>query len=220
MKIQVNNVTKVYKQGEVEVRALNGLNLGIEEGEFVSVVGDSGSGKTTFLNILGGLLEETEGEVIINGTDITKLKQEERNNFRKAHIAYIFQDYSLVEFLTAYDNVILPLQLADKPVDTEFLQEILAKLKITDRIGAYPNALSGGEKQRVAIARALCMRPDIILADEPTGNLDHNTSEEVFTLLRTLAKEYHQTVVFVTHNPFLAERCDRTITLRDGKKIR
>ena len=219
--VELVNVVKVYRLGEgVEVPALRGVSLKIDKGEFVSVQGPSGSGKTTLLNMIGGLDKPTKGRVIIDGVDITDLGEKELAHFRREKIGFIFQTYNLVPLLTALENVELPMMLSGKFSESEVrrrAEELLALVGLEDRMHHRPTQLSGGEQQRVAIARALANEPAIILADEPTGNLDSKTGYEIFGLLRKLSEERGATVIVVTHNLELANLTDRIIYLRDGR---
>lgn len=214
--LEVKNVTKTYGNHENEVRALRGINLGVQGGEFISIIGTSGSGKTTLLNIIGGLDNPTSGEVVINKQCLIDLNPEELTIFRRRNIGFIFQNYNLIPVLNVYENITLPLAFDNRKVDEKFLNEIIMTLGIEDKIYQMPNALSGGQQQRVAIARAMLTRPAIILADEPTGNLDTKTSNSVITLMKNMAECFHQTIIVVTHNENIAEQSDRIIRIEDG----
>jgi putative ABC transport system ATP-binding protein len=215
--IEVHNLRKVYHSGEVDVHALRGVNLQVAHGEFLSVVGPSGSGKSTLFNILGGLAAPTEGQVVIDGEDIQKLTDSQRTEMRQRKVGFVFQKYNLLPTLTGLDNIRIARFLArsDGPLTAEF-KNILEMLNITNRLDHKPRALSGGEQQRIAIARALVNKPAILLADEPTGNLDTENSTIVLGLLHRLNKETGQTILMITHNPEAAAYADRTVKMRDG----
>ncbi len=210
---------KIYKTPSGEVRALDGVSVSIEDGEFVSVAGPSGCGKTTLLNMLGGLDDPTEGKVMVRGEEISRLKKDELTVFRRRNIGFVFQNYNLVPVLNVYENILLPLRLDGRTADHKFLDRIIHTLKLQDRLDHMPHMLSGGQQQRVAIARALSTKPAVILADEPTGNLDSVTGIEVVGLLKTSASQFHQTIVVVTHNEEIAQMTDRMIRMEDGKEI-
>lgn len=216
--IKAEHLKKYYDTGaEMEVKALDDVSLEIAHGEFVAVVGTSGSGKSTLLHILGGLDHPTEGEVIIRDQNIHKLNEEQLTIFRRRNIGFVFQNYNLVPVLTVYENIVLPLQLDGKEVDETYIQEIMKTLGLEEKADRYPNQLSGGQQQRVAIARALAARPAMILADEPTGNLDSVTTMQVLGMLKDANRQYHQTIIMITHNEDLAQLCDRIIHIEDGK---
>lgn len=215
--VRTKGLKKYYVNEEYEVKALDGVDLSIEEGEFVALVGSSGSGKTTILNLLGGLDEPTEGEVLIRGQSLGGMDRNERTIFRRRNIGFVFQQFNLVPVLTVYENIILPLRLDGLEPDEAFLQHILRTLKIEEKIVRMPSTLSGGQQQRAAIARALIVKPAIILADEPTGNLDSKASMEVAGLLKACAVRFHQTVVLVTHDEEVAQMADRIFPIEDGK---
>lgn len=216
--VKARGLKKYYNMGEENaVKALNDVDIDIDEGEFVAIVGTSGSGKSTMLHILGGLDNPTEGNVIIRERDISKLNDNELTIFRRRNIGFVFQNYNLVPMLTVYENVVLPLQLDGKSVDDRFIEGIIETLGLTDKTDSYPNQLSGGQQQRVAIARAIAAKPAIILADEPTGNLDSKTTMQVVGVLKEASEKYHQTIVMITHNEELAQLCDRIIHIEDGK---
>ncbi len=210
------NLTKHYGQDDTLVKALNGVSLTVERGEFVSIIGTSGSGKSTLLHMLGGLDTPTSGTVIIDDKDISKLKGDELCIFRRRKIGFIFQSFNLVPSISVYDNIILPIQLDGKQVDKDFVTNVIETLGIQSKLKVLPSKLSGGQQQRVAIARALASKPAIILADEPTGNLDSKTSQDVLGLLKTTGKKYNQTIVMITHNDEIAQMADRTIRIEDG----
>lgn len=215
--LQTINLKKYYQQGENVTKALDGVSLEIEAGEFVAIVGTSGSGKSTLLHMMGGLDNPTSGEVIVNGEDISKKNEEQLTVFRRRHIGFVFQSYNLVPVLNVYENIVLPVQLDGKKVDKKLMAEVVDALGLKDKLENLPNNLSGGQQQRVSIARALLTKPEIILADEPTGNLDSRTSEDVLSLLKVTSMKFHQTVVLITHNDAIAQLADRIIRIEDGK---
>ena len=199
------NLTKIYGYGENEVLALNKANIEVKQGEFVAILGTSGSGKSTFLNLVGGLDTPTKGEIFIKGKDISKLKKEEQTIFRRRYIGFVFQNYSLMPVLNVYDNVVLPISFdKGQGINHEYIKSLLTELGLWDKRKKYPYELSGGQQQRVAIARALANKPAIILADEPTGNLDSKTTSEVIGVLKSSSHKYNQTIIMVTHNEVLA----------------
>ncbi|MBQ4232462.1 MAG: ABC transporter ATP-binding protein [Lachnospiraceae bacterium] len=211
------NLTKHYGQDDTLVKALDGVSLSVERGEFVSIIGTSGSGKSTLLHMLGGLDTPTSGTVIIDDKDISKLKGDELCIFRRRKIGFIFQSFNLVPSISVYDNIILPIQLDGKQVDKDFVSNVIETLGLQSKLNVLPSKLSGGQQQRVAIARALASKPAIILADEPTGNLDSKTSQDVLGLLKTTGKKFNQTMVMITHNDEIAQMADRTIRIEDGR---
>ena len=215
--IKTKNLIKEYGQGENTIFALNNVSIDLEEGEFVAIVGSSGSGKSTLLNMLGGLDFPTEGEVYVRGTRLSDLKGDDLTIFRRRNIGFVFQSYNLIPILSVYENIVMPLELDGIQADTDFINEICEKLKITDKLDQMPGQLSGGQQQRAAIARALSTKPAIILADEPTGNLDSKTSVEVAGLLKMSALGFHQTIALVTHDEEIAQMADRIIRIEDGR---
>ena len=217
--LEVQNLKKYYGDGDTMVKALNGVDLSIEEGEFTAIVGTSGSGKSTLLHMLGGLDYATEGSVTVAGKKIFDLNEKELTIFRRRHIGFIFQSFNLVPILSIYENIVLPLELDGRPVDREFVNDIVRTLGLQNKLNNLPGQLSGGQQQRVAIARALVTKPAIILADEPTGNLDSKTAQEVLGLLKLTGERFHQTIVMITHNEALSQLCDRVIHIEDGKIV-
>ncbi len=210
------NLKKYYGEGETLCKALDDVSLTVERGEFVSIIGTSGSGKSTLLHMLGGLDNPTSGKVIIDDKDISKLKGDALCIFRRRKIGFIFQSFNLVPSISVYDNIVLPLQLDGKKVDKDFIDNVVETLGISHKLDVLPSKLSGGQQQRVAIARALASKPAIILADEPTGNLDTKTSQDVLGLLKTTGRKFNQTIVMITHNDEIAQLADRTIRIEDG----
>ena len=215
--LETKELKKIYKTPSGEVRALDGVSISVKDGEFVSITGSSGSGKTTLLNMLGGLDQPTEGKVIVRGEDISRLENDALTVFRRRNIGFVFQNYNLVPVLNIYENIILPLRLDGREPDQMFLDRIINTLKLRDKLDNMPHMLSGGQQQRVAIARALCTKPAVILADEPTGNLDSVTGTEVVGLLKASASLFHQTILIVTHNEEIAQMTDRIVRIEDGK---
>ena len=213
------DLKKVYGQGESEVKALDGVNLEVKKGEFVAIVGTSGSGKSTLLHMLGGLDRPTSGSVIVDGKDIFSLKDDALTIFRRRKIGFVFQAYNLVPVLNVYENIVLPMELDGEKIDREYVDEIIDTLMLTSKKESLPNQLSGGQQQRVAIARALALKPAIILADEPTGNLDSKTGQDVLSLLKVSAEKFSQTIVMITHNDEIAQLADRIIRIEDGKIV-
>ena len=218
--LETKNLVKYYGTGENLVKAIDHTDIRIEPGEFVAVVGRSGSGKSTLLHMLGGLDRPDSGKVLIEGRDIFRLKDERLAVFRRRKIGFIFQSYNLVPSLNVWENIVLPIGLDGRKVDQEYVMDIIRRIGMEDRLHALPNTLSGGQQQRVAIARALASRPAIILADEPTGNLDSRTEIEVVTLLKNCVTEYGQTLVMITHDESIAQMADRMIVIEDGKVVR
>lgn len=217
--LETRDLKKQYGTGETAVHALAGVNLSVENGEFVAVVGTSGSGKSTLLHMLGGLDRATSGKVYVDGKDIFALKDEELTIFRRRKIGFVFQSFNLVPVLSVYENIVLPLQLDGKTVDNAFIGEIAEALGLKEKLNVLPNQLSGGQQQRVAIARALAAKPAILLADEPTGNLDSRTSQDVMGLLKTTSTKFAQTIMMITHNEEIAQLADRIIRIEDGRIV-
>lgn len=221
MKILVTRgLTKIYGSGETRVQALNGIDLTVERGEFVAVVGSSGSGKSTFLHMVGGLDVPTSGEVIVDQKNLRELSDDELTVFRRRKIGFVFQQYNLIPMLTVWENIILPLKMDGKRVDEPYLREITGILGLEERLERTPGQLSGGQQQRVAIARALAIKPALLLADEPTGNLDSRTSQDVMGLLKIMGRRYDQTVVMITHNEEIAQMADRILRMEDGRLVK
>ena len=218
--LETRNLRKIYGSGDTEGRALDGVNLSVDSGEFVAIVGTSGSGKSTLLHMLGGLDRPTSGSVIVDGKDIFSLRDEALTIFRRRKIGFVFQSYNLVPVLNARENIVLPIQLDGRQVDEDFLDKIVNTLGLEKKLGSLPSQLSGGQQQRVAIARALAAAPAIILADEPTGNLDSRTSQDVLSLLKVTSQKFAQTIVMITHNEEIAQAADRIIRIEDGRIVR
>lgn len=218
--LETKNLKKYYGQGENLVKAIDNSSISINQGEFVAIVGKSGSGKSTLLHMLGGFDRPSEGQVFIDNKDIFKLKDDELSIFRRRKIGFIFQYYNLIPSLNVWENIVLPIGLDNKKIDINFIEDILKTLGLSDKKNNLPNTLSGGQQQRVAIARALASKPSVILADEPTGNLDSKTSDEVITLLKNMVKRYSQTLVMITHDESIAQMADRTIIIEDGKVLK
>lgn len=217
--LQVKDLVKEYGSGENKVIALNHVNVAIEKGTFVSIVGTSGSGKSTLLHMMGGLDRPTSGEIIVDKKRICHMKEEELTIFRRRKIGFVFQSYNLVPSLNVYENMILPIELDGNEIDQGYIDEIISFLGLQSKLEALPNQLSGGQQQRVAIARALATKPSIILADEPTGNLDSKTSQDVLSLLKVTSKKWMQTIVMITHNEEIAQLADRMIHIEDGRIV-
>ena len=218
--LETVNLKKYYGVEPNITKALDGINFTVEKGEFVAIVGTSGSGKSTLLNMIGGLDRPTSGIVKIQGKNLLELNDEQLTIFRKRNIGFIFQNYNLLPMLNVYENIVLPIELDGKSVDQEFLKEIISILGLEERINSMPNMLSGGQQQRVAIARALITKPAIILADEPTGNLDSRTSQDVLELIQNTSRRFEQTVVMITHNEHIAGLTERIVQIEDGKFLR
>ena len=219
MQLLTEDLKKIYGSGENEVRALDGVSLSVEKGEFVAVVGTSGSGKSTLLHMLGGLDRPTSGRVVVDGKDIFSLGDEALTIFRRRKIGFVFQSYNLVPVLSVFENIVLPVQLDGVKPDKDYIDSIIETLGIGNRLNHLPNNLSGGQQQRVAIARALAAKPAIILADEPTGNLDVRTSQDVIGLLKVTGQKFSQTIVMITHNEEIAQLADRIIRIEDGRIV-
>ena len=215
--LQTTELKKYYGAKSNITKALDGVNLSVEQGEFVAIVGTSGSGKSTLLNMIGGLDVPTSGKVIVDGRDLSTLKDEQLTIFRRRKIGFIFQNYNLVPVLNVYENIVLPVELDGNKIDKKFMKEVVQILGLEDKLNNMPNNLSGGQQQRVAIARALVSKPAIVLADEPTGNLDSKTSSDVLGLLKVTSQKFHQTLVMITHNNEIAQLADRIIRIEDGR---
>ncbi len=218
--LSVRNLKKYYNTGENTVKALDGIDLDICKGEFLAVVGTSGSGKSTLLHMLGGLDNPTSGEVIIDGRNISGLSRDELTVYRRRKIGFVFQNYNLLPLMNVYENIVLPIKLDGIKPDDDYVKEILKLLKLEDKKYFMPNQLSGGQQQRVALARALAIKPAIILADEPTGNLDSRTSQDVLGLIKISSQNLAQTIVMITHNEEIAQMADRIIRIEDGKIVK
>lgn len=218
--LSVRNLKKYYNTGENTVKALDGIDLDICKGEFLAVVGTSGSGKSTLLHMLGGLDNPTSGEVIIDGRNISGLSRDELTVYRRRKIGFVFQNYNLLPLMNVYENIVLPIKLDGIKPDDDYVEEILKLLKLEDKKYFVPNQLSGGQQQRVALARALAIKPAIILADEPTGNLDSRTSQDVLGLIKISSQNLAQTIVMITHNEEIAQMADRIIRIEDGKIVK
>lgn len=217
--LQTENLKKYYGSGDTQVRALDGVDLAVENGEFVAIVGTSGSGKSTLLHMLGGLDRPTSGRVTVDGKDIFSLKDEALTIFRRRKIGFVFQAYNLVPVLSVYENIVLPVELDGRRPDQDYLQEVIAVLGLEKKRNSRPNQLSGGQQQRVAIARALAAKPAILLADEPTGNLDSRTSQDVLGLMKVAGQKFSQTMVMITHNEEIAQMADRIVRIEDGRIV-
>ncbi len=215
--LQTENLTKYYGEEPLVVKALDGITLRIEQGSFTAIVGTSGSGKSTLLHMLGGLDTPTGGSVVVDGQSLGKMSRSELTIFRRRKIGFIFQNYNLIPNLTIYDNIVLPVELDGRSADRQYLDNIVSVLGLEGKLERKPNKLSGGQQQRAAIARALITKPALILADEPTGNLDSRTSQEVVGLLQATGRKFHQTIVMITHNDEIAQIADRTIRIEDGR---
>ena len=215
--LETKNLKKYYGTEPNITKAFDGITLSIEDGEFVAIVGTSGSGKSTFLNMIGGLDTPTSGSIKVNGKELSKFKEDQLTIFRRRNIGFIFQNYNLVPVLNVYENIVLPIELDGDTVDKKFMSKVVNMLALNEKLNSMPNNLSGGQQQRVAIARALVSKPAIILADEPTGNLDSKTSSDVLSLLKVTSHTFHQTIVMITHNNEIAQLADRIIRIEDGK---
>lgn len=215
--LKTEKLTKIYGNGEAQVNALSGVDFEVEAGEFVSIVGTSGSGKTTLLHMLGGLDRPSSGKVFVGGKDIFTLKEDELTVFRRRKIGFVFQSYNLVPVLNIYENIILPVELDGEIADKDYIMQVVNMLGLGSKLESLPSQLSGGQQQRAAIARALASKPAIILADEPTGNLDSRTSQDVLSLLKVTSEKFRQTIVMITHNEEIAQLADRIIRIEDGR---
>lgn len=217
--LKVENLKRYYKSNDVEVRALDGVSFDVEKGEFISIIGASGSDKSTLLHLLGGLDYPTSGKVLIDDTDIYALKDDERTIFRRRNIGFVFQAYNLLPMLNVYENIIIPFGLDGDKVDKKYVDSVIDILEISDQKYKMPNELSGGQQQRVAIARALVTKPSLILADEPTGNLDSKSSSQVVYLLKKINKELGNTILMITHDDAVAQAAEKTLRIEDGKLV-
>ncbi len=217
--LETKDLCKYYGSGATEVRALDGVTLSVDRGEFVAIVGTSGSGKSTLLHMLGGLDRPSKGSVVVDGKSIFDLKDEALTIFRRRKIGFVFQSYNLVPVLSVYENIVLPVELDGNKVDEAYVNEVVATLGIAEKLNNLPNQLSGGQQQRVAIARALVSKPAIILADEPTGNLDSKTSQDVLGLMKVTSQKFGQTMVMITHNEEIAQMADRIVRIEDGRIV-
>lgn len=215
--LKASGIKKYYGKGDTMVKALDGIDLEIERGKFTAIIGTSGSGKSTLLNMLGGLDTPTAGSIRIGKTDLAKLNGEQATIFRRKQIGFIFQNYNLVPVLTVWENIVFPISLDGQNPDKKFIMQVVKMLGLESKLDSLPGNLSGGQQQRVAIARALASKPAIILADEPTGNLDSKTSDDVIGLLKMSSREFHQTIVMITHNPDIAQQADRIVRIEDGR---
>ena len=217
--LETKDLKKYYGSGDTLVKALDGVNLSVEDGEFVAIVGTSGSGKSTLLHMLGGLDRPTSGSVTVGGKNIFSLKDEALTIFRRRKIGFVFQSYNLVPVLTVYENIVLPIRLDGGRVDKHYVREVIAALGLEKKLQSLPSQLSGGQQQRVAIARALATKPAILLADEPTGNLDSRTSQDVLSLMKVTGRKFAQTMVMITHNEEIAQLADRIVRIEDGRIV-
>ena len=217
--LKASGLKKYYGSGDAQVRALDGVDLEIEGGKFTAIIGTSGSGKSTLLNMLGGLDVPTEGSVRIGGTELAGLDREQAAVFRRKQIGFVFQNYNLIPVLTVWENIVFPLSLDRQRPDRMFIMKVVKLLGLEEKLNSLPGQLSGGQQQRAAIARALASKPAILLADEPTGNLDSKTSDDVMGLLQMSSREFHQTIVMITHNPEIAQRADRIVRIEDGRIV-
>ena len=213
--LQTKDLKKYYGAGDTQVRALDGVDLQVENGEFVAIVGTSGSGKSTLLHMLGGLDRPTSGSVVVDGRDLSTLKDEELTVFRRRKIGFVFQAYNLVPVLSVYENIVLPIQLDGGKLDAAYIDQVIGALGLKEKLNSLPSQLSGGQQQRVAIARALATKPAILLADEPTGNLDSRTSNDVLSLMKVTGQKFSQTMVMITHNEEIAQLADRIVRIED-----
>ncbi len=218
--LETRDLKKYYGSGETQVRALDGVDLKVESGEFVAIVGTSGSGKSTLLHMLGGLDRPSSGSVLVNGREIFTLKDEELTIFRRRKIGFVFQSYNLVPVLSVYENIVLPVELDGRKPDRDYIHEVISTLGLEKKLNNLPSQLSGGQQQRVAIARALAAKPAILLADEPTGNLDSKTSQDVLSLMKVTGQKFSQTMVMITHNEEIAQTAHRIVRIEDGRIVR
>ena len=218
--LETKDLRKFYGSGDTQVKALDGVDLSVENGEFVAIVGTSGSGKSTLLHMLGGLDRPTSGAVLVDGKDIFSLKDEELTIFRRRKIGFVFQSYNLVPVLSVYENIVLPIQLDGGKVDQSYVNQVIEALGLEQKLQNLPSQLSGGQQQRVALARALATKPAIILADEPTGNLDSKTSQDVLSLMKVTGQKFAQTMVMITHNEEIAQMADRIVRIEDGRIVK
>ena len=217
--LQTKDLKKYYGSGDTQVRALDGVDLQVENGEFVAIVGTSGSGKSTLLHMLGGLDRPTSGSVVVDGRDLSTLKDEELTVFRRRKIGFVFQAYNLVPVLSVYENIVLPIQLDGGKLDAAYIDQVIGALGLKEKLNSLPSQLWGGQQQRVAIARALATKPAILLADEPTGNLDSRTSNDVLSLMKVTGQKFSQTMVMITHNEEIAQLADRIVRIEDGRIV-
>ena len=217
--LETKDLKKIYGSGENEVHALDGVSISVEESEFVAIIGTSGSGKSTLLNMLGGLDRPTSGSVVVRGKELMQMKDEQLTIFRRRNVGFVFQNYNLLPILNVYENIVYPIEIDGSKVDKEFVRQIIHNLGLERKLKNMPNNLSGGQQQRVAIARALATKPAIILADEPTGNLDSKTSMDVILLMQSISREFNQTILMITHNEEIAQMADRIIRIEDGKVV-
>ena len=218
--LETRDLKKYYGSGETQVKALDGVDLRVESGEFVAIVGTSGSGKSTLLHMLGGLDRPSSGSVLVNGREIFNLKDEELTIFRRRKIGFVFQAYNLVPVLSVYENIVLPVELDGRKPDRDYIHEVINTLGLEKKLNNLPNQLSGGQQQRVAIARAMAAKPAILLADEPTGNLDSKTSQDVLSLMKVTGQKFSQTMVMITHNEEIAQTAHRIVRIEDGRIVR
>lgn len=218
--LETRDLKKYYGSGETQVRALDGVDLKVESGEFVAIVGTSGSGKSTLLHMLGGLDRPSSGSVLVNGREIFSLKDEELTIFRRRKIGFVFQSYNLVPVLSVYENIVLPVELDGRKPDRDYIHEVISTLGLEKKLNNLPSQLSGGQQQRVAIARAMAAKPAILLADEPTGNLDSKTSQDVLSLMKVTGQKFSQTMVMITHNEEIAQTAHRIVRIEDGRIVR
>ena len=217
--LETKDLKKIYGSGENEVHALDGVSISVEESEFVAIIGTSGSGKSTLLNMLGGLDRPTSGSVVVRGKELMQMKDEQLTIFRRRNVGFVLQNYNLLPILNVYENIVYPIEIDGSKVDKEFVRQIIHNLGLERKLKNMPNNLSGGQQQRVAIARALATKPAIILADEPTGNLDSKTSMDVILLMQSISRAFNQTILMITHNEEIAQMADRIIRIEDGKVV-